>query len=211
MSTIIRRLKDKVQELRFPGSAQYWSDRYTKGGNSGAGSYGAIAAFKAQALNDFVSEHEIKTVLEIGCGDGHQLSLAKYPAYMGVDVAPPAIAFCEAQFAGDPSKRFALHTPGSLDATADLVLSLDVLLHLIEDDVFDTYMRDLFGASARYVGIFSPNFDERPEGAAHVRYRKFTPWIAANAPDWRLTSTVDNIEKGPDSLADFFFYELTIL
>jgi hypothetical protein len=80
----------------------------------------------------------------------------------------------------------------------------------VEDDVFDTYLRDLFGAATRFVAIFSPNHDERPAGA-HVRYRRFTPWIARNAPDWREFTTVENPFKGDESAADFHFYtRLTI-
>ena len=49
---------------------------YASGGSSGPGSYGRLAAGKADFLNRFVEDHQIKTVLEIGCGDGNQLSLA---------------------------------------------------------------------------------------------------------------------------------------
>ena len=40
-------------------SAQYWRDRYRAGGNSGAGSYGRLAGFKAEIVNAFVREHDI--------------------------------------------------------------------------------------------------------------------------------------------------------
>src|SRR5262249_52379361 len=38
----------------FPGSRQYWENRYGADGNSGVGSYGKFAAFKAEVINAFV-------------------------------------------------------------------------------------------------------------------------------------------------------------
>ena len=68
----------------FPGSAEYWENRYSAGGHSGVGSYGSFAEFKADVLNQFVSTNRVQTVVEFGCGDGNQLSLAKYPKYIGL-------------------------------------------------------------------------------------------------------------------------------
>ena len=44
----------------FAGSVAYWEQRYHEGGSSGAGSYGKFARFKAQFLNQFVVEHDIR-------------------------------------------------------------------------------------------------------------------------------------------------------
>src|SRR5579864_6395854 len=76
---------------RFPGSQTYWDQRYAEGGTSGSGSYGEQAAFKAEILNGFVARHGIQSVIEFGCGDGNQLSLASYPSYVGLDVSRTAI------------------------------------------------------------------------------------------------------------------------
>ena len=64
-------------------SAQYWRDRYRSGGNSGAGSYGRLADFKAEIVNAFVREHDVASVIEFGSGDGAQLALADYPTLSG--------------------------------------------------------------------------------------------------------------------------------
>ena len=34
-------------------SKKYWNDRYLKGNDSGSGSYGILAKFKADIINDF--------------------------------------------------------------------------------------------------------------------------------------------------------------
>src|SRR5262249_52775171 len=68
----------------FKSTGDYWDSRYRRGGNSGAGSYGRLAEFKAEAVNRFVRENHILSVVEFGCGDGAQLELAQYPRYTGM-------------------------------------------------------------------------------------------------------------------------------
>src|SRR5690606_17966018 len=114
----------------------FWEANYARGGDSGAGSYGEMADFKAEVLNRFVLEHNLQTVLEFGCGDGNQLSLARYPSYIGLDVAKTAIDLCRYRFANDAAKSFFWYDPNYfVDRTgvfrADLVISLDVIFHLI--------------------------------------------------------------------------------
>lgn len=202
----LRRLALPARRLRFPGSATYWEYRYASGGNSGSGSYGAVARFKADTLNQFVVAHDVESVIEFGCGDGHQLSLADYPAYIGIDVSTTAIGQCRAKFGGDPSKTF-LHASDTNDEHAELGLALDVLLHLVEEHIYTAYLTELFDRSERFVAVFDANRDEAQ--AAHVRYRRFTDWIEANRPDWQRLAVVANPHKGPESAADFYIYERT--
>jgi hypothetical protein len=54
-------------------SVNYWENRYAAGGNSGDGSYGRLAVFKAEFINKFIDEVNINSATEMGCGDGHQL------------------------------------------------------------------------------------------------------------------------------------------
>ena len=84
-----------AQAHEFKGSEVYWESRYRSGGNSGPGSFGELAGFKADVLNAFICSEGIKSVIEFGCGDGHQLSLARYPRYLGIDVSRFAIARCK--------------------------------------------------------------------------------------------------------------------
>lgn len=201
----------------YPGSTAYWEQRYSSGGDSGHGSYGRFARFKAEVINRFVADNRIASVLEIGCGDGHQLSLAEYPAYVGLDVSPTAVATCRARFSGDPAKTFHLYDPAASAGTggrhADLALSLDVLYHLTEDDVFERYMRDLFGAAGRFVIVYSSDTEGvDPAGLPHIRHRNFSRWVEAHLAGWRLRQRIPNRypQRGgeePGSFAEFFIYE----
>jgi SAM-dependent methyltransferase len=206
---LYRRLKGTRQV--FPGSSRYWEDRYRRGRDSGVGSYGKFAEFKANILNRFVSQHGISSVIEFGCGDGNQLALASYPRYLGFDVSETAISLCRARFAGDSGRDFKLMRDYECE-TAELCLSLDVLLHLVEDDVYELYMARLFGSSERYVIIYSSNTNRLDPSQPHVRHRKFTDWIHEKKPDWNLLRHVPNRYPGKGnqrsgSLAEFYIYE----
>src|SRR5215813_1268210 len=98
----------RARRLAFPGSGSFWEKAYREGSMSKVcpGSYGRLAEFKAEILNDFVRTKNILTVIEFGCGDGSQLRLLQYPEFVGVDVSQSAIAQCRSRFANDPTKRF---------------------------------------------------------------------------------------------------------
>lgn len=183
---------------------------YARGGTSGAGSYDALAQGKAVFLNEFVRTRGIGSVIEFGCGDGNQLSLADYSSYIGLDVSRTAIELCQHRFAVDPAKSFFLYdgacfTDRAGVFTADLAISLDVIYHLTEDAVFETYLAHLFAAAAKYVIIYATNA-ERHGTAPHVRHRHFTPWVQTHCPDWHLPEVTRGPNPGPDR-ADFFIYE----
>ena len=202
-----------VHLTEFPGSRNYWEARYSGGGNSGAGSYNRLAQYKAAVINDFVQQNQIRTVMEHGCGDGNQLSLASYPEYAGFDVSSTAVLKCQSRFKQDMSKTFRTSDTYAGEV-AELGLSLDVIYHLIEDHVFEAYMERLFDSSSKFVIIYSSNTAEYnfSYSASHVKHRKFSDWIEKTCPLWELFDNTPNIypfeEDDPHntSLAEFFVY-----
>ena len=98
------------------------------------------------------------------------------------------------------------------DKKVDLSISLDVIYHLFEDNVFNLYMQNLFNSSNKYVCIYSSNIDMK--WAPHVRHRKFTDWIDKYLSNtWKIKEYIPN--KYPfdpkkidsTSFADFYIYE----
>jgi hypothetical protein len=71
-------------------------------------------------------------------------------------------------------------------------------------------MAHLFGAATRYVGIYSSD-TTRVAPQPHVRHRKYSDWVLAKAPEFRVLERVDNPHRGDNpsdqSFADFVFYE----
>ena len=137
-------------------SANYWDSRYNAGGNSGAGSYGQLASYKADVINQLVGELAINSMIEFGSGDGNQASMLDVPDYVGIDVSKNAVEIASARLQDDKHKKF--HISDAFDVPKrgyDMAISLDVIYHLIEDEVFPKYMSDMCAASKKYVLIYA--------------------------------------------------------
>lgn len=214
-------IKDRLRKLwnrwnlwRFPGSATYWQRRYVGGRTSGAGSYGENAAAKAREVNRIIEERDVASVVEFGCGDGNQLAHLEVDRYIGLDVAAAAIEHCADRFSGDDTKSFFWFSPEHfVDRAgvirADAALSQEVIFHLVEDEVFERYMRQLFGAAERLVMIWSSDRDLAL--APQERHRNFTPWVTSELPEWELVEHVPSprpwSNENPEGLmSDFFCY-----
>jgi hypothetical protein len=200
---------------KIPGgtSRVYWEQRYASGDDSGVGSYNMLAKFKADVVNAYILKNNIQSVIEWGCGDGNQLRFMEYPMYVGLDVSQTAVQRCRELYADDPRKMFYQTDDYSVSPSDfDMSVSLDVIYHLTEDDVFAKYMDSLFGSSRRYVCIYSCNTDGW--AAKHVRKRKFTEYIDTHFPEWKLTDYIPNRypydcnDPERTSWSDFYFYKL---
>jgi cyclopropane fatty-acyl-phospholipid synthase-like methyltransferase len=197
---LIRNIINKSRNIIFPGSTAYWENSYRKSGNSGTGSYEKNATYKADVLIQFVKENDINSVIEFGCGDGNQARQFDFPSYIGLDVSPTAIEKCGEVCKDDPSKQFFISDKTTTRLKAELAISLDVIYHLVEDEVYENYMRQLFATATKYVIIYA--WDVEEEKKFHVRHRKFTKWIEKEINDFQL---IERVSK--DSYCDFFVYK----
>lgn len=196
-------------------SVEYWEQRYREGRTSGNGSYGQLADFKANVINELISTEKIRTVLELGCGDGNQLAKINAERYCGVDVSATVIDKCREVFKNDSTKSFCTLTDFDRDPrSADLTLSLDVLYHLVEDRIFEDYLHKLFDSANTHCIIYSCNEEPLETDPPHVRRRIFTRWVEENKTDWRLVSIRFNdfpfarLKNGKNSsMSDFYFYK----
>ena len=151
-TSVVKNWKRNKEKKKFKGSELYWEERYQQGDNSGTGSYDHLAEYKADIINEFVVKTNIKTVMEFGCGDGNQLTIAKYPQYIGLDVSPTAVKLCYNRFKTDKTKSFYVYNSMAFVDNArlfkaDLTMSLDVLYHLVEREIFENYLLHLFDKS----------------------------------------------------------------
>lgn len=140
---------------RFTTSDDYWKKRYKYGGNSGSGSRGASARYKAEFVSRFCADHSISTVVEVGCGDGQNCRVLDVARYVGLDISPDALDLARAACRSKPGWAFALisdprPTPvvelaqtALAGEAAELSLSMDVLYHLNEDETYLNYVEAL--------------------------------------------------------------------
>lgn len=215
LKKIIKKLLSKFKILNFFNSKDYWEDRYKKGYNSGDGSYGKLAEFKADVINTFVKVNNVKKVIEFGCGDGNQLKYFLFNEYTGFDVSLTIIESCRKLYENDKHKKFRTMNEYK-DEQAELVLSLDVLYHLVERNVYEEYISKLFNAASKYVIIYSSNTNNNSKNqTVHVKHRKFSDYVELNFPNWKLLSTIPNRypfmgDYKEGSIADFFIYKKII-
>ncbi|MHA1288567.1 MAG: methyltransferase domain-containing protein [Candidatus Thorarchaeota archaeon] len=192
-----------VSEDSF-NSSEYWEVRYRNKGTSGKGSYGKLAIFKSEVINNFIKKHNIRSVIDFGCGDGNQASFINCENYIGYDVSRTVVERCRERFKGDRSKTFTDSVEGL--EKADLTLSCEVIFHLVEFSKFAEHLQQLFTFSKRYVIIFSSNEYTRIPQPRHVKHREFTSYVSECFPEWKLIRKILN--KYPkECFSDFFIYE----
>ncbi|MCK4842954.1 MAG: glycosyltransferase [Methylococcales bacterium] len=196
-----RKVKKIYNSVNFD-SKSYWEERYRNGGNSGAGSYNAKAEYKANILNKIIEKYKINKLIEFGCGDGNNLRYYNIEYYTGIDVSKTAIDICISKYKNDKKKSFLYYEPslfksGGLKVT--LTISFEVIFHLIEDDVFELYLYNLFDTSSKYVLVCSSNDNNMDDSANHVKHRKFTDSIPK---EFKLVDEIITPQEG--ELKGFF-------
>src|ERR1051326_1991766 len=125
----------------------FWNKRYSEGGNSGAGSYGPTLEKKL----GWLSKLEVNSISEIGCGDFNfgwrLLKLFPKASYFGTDISDIIINRLTDTY---PQYTFKL---GDEIPPADLVLCVDVLLHVIDDAEVEPLLQKLEKAWTKYLVI----------------------------------------------------------
>lgn len=199
-------------------NAQYWNTRYAGGYGTGNGSKGRLKEFKLQSVQKIVDDYAVKSVVDVGCGDGSQLAGLKVAEYRGLDISDVAI--------GQASKltnEHRIYSTMDEDAiakskVAELAVSLDVVSHLTDDEVFEAHIRLLFHLASKYVLIYGPNrTGEGLQLARHMKFREFVLWIEKNIKGAELIHEIPNRYPpalrgnrfaGDTSFCDFYLFHM---
>ena len=103
-----------------------------------------------------------------------------YEQYLGVDVSRSAVKACKKIFRTDSTKRFQTYNPlrplkvGMFDAT----VSLEVLMHVIDEDAFVATLDNMFSHARKLVILHAPLFElisYRP--GSPERHRELFPYL----------------------------------
>ena len=188
-------------------STYYWENRYKENRFSGKGSYGKFAEYKADIINSYIVKYQIKDMIDLGCGDGNQLSLFCCSNYTGYDVSTVVIQKCREMYKNDESKKFFALDKNTQIKKADLCISCEVIFHLVENDVYKEHLHTLFNSSNKLVIIFSSNCNGGLPEPKHVKHRKFTDDVKKFV-DWKQIKVLANPFIYPnESFSNFYIYE----
>ena len=223
LAYIDQRLPARADAKQFDMKS-YWNRRYKSGAHSGAGSYGKLALYKKTFLNAYIRKHKatIQTVADYGCGDGNVTSLLSFDngiQYYGIDVSPHIVEKCRRKFKAHANMSFVVSdvygmvNGTSQNISADLVLSMDVLFHLVEYSTWLNYIDVMFQMAKTHVIIFARNHNEKTH-CDHVRFRAFTALITKRFPEWELCEhephpfpqLIMGRDNSTTSPAEFFAY-----
>lgn len=181
-------------------ATEIWENRYATGGNSGAGSYGDSYEFKRDVINDYIKKFNIKNVLDLGCGDGNQITELSVEKYSGFDISQCVVDLCRKKYENDSSKQFNVYDNNfKNDQSYDLCMSIDVIYHIIDDSDFNCYMCNLFNPLNKYILIYSTNYESVLNG--HMRHRKFDSMIP------KTSKFIEKIKNKVGYDADFYLYK----
>lgn len=147
---------------------KYWDDRYAAGHNSGYGSYGEQLVKKINWLTGW----KIDSISEIGCGDfNFGLALLRiYPNafYAGQDISEVIINKNKQLYSSD---KTTFTTDIDELPSADLLLCIDVLFHVLDDKDLEELLDKIESKWTNYLAITAYERDEELNN--HVRVRKF--------------------------------------
>ena len=161
-----------MEGLQVLDTQSYWDRRYSDGGNSGNGSCGYLLDFKAQYINSFIRLNNIDSIQDFGCGDGSLLSKLdiKDKVYCGYDVSNFLLESLRVKY----DKQFLHFDEYDGSIISDLVLSIDVIFHLVDDEVYRRYIETIQKATRKFLIIYSSDTDDNGLFGSHIRHRKFS-------------------------------------
>ena len=162
----------------------FWNERYRRQPwiGSGPGSRGIAQHYKAELVRMALSKNDIRSVLDVGCGDMCWLRTERLSVedlrgvhFTGLDISDVIVQNNRKDF---PAFRFeAFDLAGSpLPHRADLVLCFDVLIHQTSQEGFDGCLSHLLEGISLH-GLVSYKNPERPRQPVAPRIARFDPQV----------------------------------
>jgi Methyltransferase domain len=142
---------------------QFWNQRYIEDPEkgSGPGSRGENLNLKQNLVHSVIAEYQVKTILDIGCGDIAALRSLDIQSYVGIDISDVIV---ERNRHLKPAWQFVCaDLNGPYDPPpAELVLCLDVLIHQKSRQHYLTILSKVLAATEK-VALIS-GYSQRDPG-----------------------------------------------
>lgn len=120
----------------------FWNRRYaTCRQGSGVGSRGVFAKRKLSIVRGCVKQENIKSVIDLGCGDLYWVKHLNTPKYTGIDFSQTIIEKNQ-QIKPNWDFRFIDFSKEKINERADLTLCFDVLIHQPTFEQYNTVIEN---------------------------------------------------------------------
>jgi SAM-dependent methyltransferase len=129
--------------------------------------------------------NEVQSVLDLGCGDGFVASMIEVEQYVGFDLSESALKIARERM---PNHRFLSVTPRLMKF--DLMVSMDVMHHLVTEEVYRSYLKVLFSDLSDLVLVYGTN--HRLSGRPHVLHRE---WMNDVPKGWQSHELPSRFKK----------------
>ena len=144
----------RTEERSLFTISSFWNNRYLNHPElgSGIGSRGGFMYYKRALLEQTVKSILPDSILDVGCGDMEVSQVLPANGYVGVDISHVVIAANSTAF---QDRKFITGHFIDLDLVgADLIVCLDILIHLSSPEYYKNFVRKCV-ALARKGGIIS--------------------------------------------------------
>lgn len=166
----IQQFNERLREERrreFDNRA-YWNGRYAMDMDlgSGIGSRGYVRSYKRELLRCAVERLRPRSVLDVGCGDMAVGDVLPEEGYTGIDISDGIVALNSSLY---PARQFVRGDLLTLDLEpADLVVCLDVIIHLPSVDEYRRFVARLV-ALGRSRGIVA-GYETPPAARSEITF-----------------------------------------
>lgn len=136
---------------------EYWENIYASGGNSGAGSRGKLKDWKWSQITESIGD--TSNIVDIGCGDMKFIGGHEPINYVGIDISKTIIDVNKLVY---PNYIFYNINADQYipQLRAPVVLCMDLLFHIIDDDIYYKILDNIIKYSSKYIVIYS--WDKNP-------------------------------------------------
>ena len=194
---IISSLKGK-NKFSYIYKNSYWQNKIN-GSKSGSGSNDSSTKNITYALNKFIYEKKIKSILDIPCGDWNWMKKINLDniSYLGCDIVDEAISENNRNFSSNNIKFETKNIISDKLPDAELIIVRDLLVHLEDKDILNV-INNIKRSRFNFLAITSYDHTlQNSKGTVDDNWRPLNLTIEPfnlREPDLKLDDSCDDTE-----------------
>jgi 2-polyprenyl-3-methyl-5-hydroxy-6-metoxy-1,4-benzoquinol methylase len=162
-----------------------WDEHYKRGGDSGTTDTKSMGW--AHSIYRKYFDNCRDRVIDVGCGDIRAWDCNPPLKYTGIDISPLIIEQNREKY---PGRKFIVaNATVPQKITADIVICMNVLFHIIDDDDYTDILKNLKAYSKKYIIIYTWNKNPFQKGIFSTICKKDTDGHYQKYRDFKKVAT----------------------